>query len=136
MPKIGVRKPKVNEANQLNFIYFVAEGSVSEGGSSDEDGVEPGLKIFKCEECHKTFKDKKYLKQHVIVHKKDKPFKCFHCPKLFKALKYLKAHAKLSGHALSLENRKAAAKPLEDEREKETKIEVDPLKTGTNCLQN
>ena len=74
---------------KVNFIYFAEEDSVSEGGSSDEDGVEPGLKIFKCEECHKTFKDKKYLKQHVIIHKKDKPFKCFHCPKLFKALKYL-----------------------------------------------
>ena len=29
----------------MNFIYFAAEDYVSEGGSSDEDGVEPGLKI-------------------------------------------------------------------------------------------
>ena len=115
----------------MNFIYFAEEGSVSEDGSSDEDGVEPGLKIFQCGECHKTFKHQKHLKQHVIVHKKDKPFKCLHCPKLFKAMKYLKAHAKLSGHALSLENRKAATKPLKDEREKATMIKVDQLKTDT-----
>ena len=30
---------------KVNLIYFAAEDSVSEGGSSDEDGVEPGLKI-------------------------------------------------------------------------------------------
>ena len=115
----------------MNLFYFAEEGSVSEDGSSDEDGVEPGLKIFQCGECHKTFKHQKYLKQHVIVHKKDKPFKCLHCPKLFKAMKYLKAHAKLSGHALSLENREAATKLLEDGGEKATNIEIDQLTPGT-----
>ena len=87
--------------------------------------------IFKCGECDKTFKDEKYLKCHVTVHKtfkdkkyrkqqsaasmKDKPLKCLHCPKFFKAMKFLKAHSRLSGHAPILENRKAATKPLEDE---------------------
>ncbi|KAF1766898.1 hypothetical protein GCK72_006856 [Caenorhabditis remanei] len=45
--------------------------------------IDPRM-IYKCNVCHKTFKEFKGLKQHAVVHTRDRPFKCNICSKHFR----------------------------------------------------
>ena len=47
---------------------------------------------IKCKECGKCFKFRSRLKDHQIVHTKEKRFKCDECGKVFGQLKILKKH--------------------------------------------
>ncbi len=51
---------------------------------------------FVCDQCGKSFSDKKCLKMHVISHSAEKPFMCHQCGKTFKLNKYLTEH--MSSH--------------------------------------
>ena len=47
---------------------------------------------FKCEQCLKSFRFKRYLKWHMVTHSEEKPFKCDLCSKSFKKSYHLKVH--------------------------------------------
>ena len=47
---------------------------------------------FKCDECGKLFKQKQYLKSHLVTHSDERPFSCEVCPKRFKRRHGLKVH--------------------------------------------
>lgn len=51
--------------------------------------------IFECTECEKTFVNRTMLKQHVVIHSKDKKYTCSICGESFNVERYLKRHLKI-----------------------------------------
>ena len=49
---------------------------------------------FDCDLCDKTFKEKRLLKQHEVVHTNDEPYRCQLCGKTFKHNNQLYRHKK------------------------------------------
>lgn len=58
-------------------------------------GLEPK---FECEICHKNFKKKVVLKNHLATHSKEKKYYCKHCVKSFRTLDALQKHQKRKSH--------------------------------------
>lgn len=51
-----------------------------------------GEKPHKCPECHQTFRIKKTLTKHMVIHSDARPFNCPHCSATFKRKDKLKYH--------------------------------------------
>lgn len=51
-----------------------------------------GEKPYKCPECHQTFRIKKTLTKHMVIHSDARPFNCPHCSATFKRKDKLKYH--------------------------------------------
>ncbi|XP_043093403.1 gastrula zinc finger protein XlCGF49.1-like [Puntigrus tetrazona] len=65
-------------------------------GMESEEGLEKhGDKPYTCEECGKTFGQKRILTQHSRVHSGEKPFACQQCGKSFASKGNLVAHMKI-----------------------------------------
>ena len=84
--QMKVRSRKKKEKKKQNLGEEAGDSSQDENGvekettSSDEN--EDGNDLF-CKECGKSFNNKSGLKQHKVVHMKEKPFKCDDCEKTF-----------------------------------------------------
>ncbi|GFX54507.1 zinc finger protein [Trichonephila clavipes] len=56
------------------------------------------LRLYDCEICKKSFKQKVHLQDHMRSHTLEKPFKCHLCPQAFNrkssAKRHLKVHSK------------------------------------------
>nr|XP_020634677.1 zinc finger protein 239-like [Pogona vitticeps] len=61
----------------------------------DTQPVHSEGKLYKCEECGKSFKGRSGLKQHQRIHTKERPYKCHECGKGFKRLSSLREHKKI-----------------------------------------
>lgn len=51
-----------------------------------------GEKPYRCPECHQTFRIKKTLTKHMVIHSDARPFNCPHCSATFKRKDKLKYH--------------------------------------------
>lgn len=51
-----------------------------------------GEKPYRCPECHQTFRIKKTLTKHMVIHSDERPFTCQHCSATFKRKDKLKYH--------------------------------------------
>lgn len=51
-----------------------------------------GEKPHRCPECHQTFRIKKTLTKHMVIHSDARPFNCPHCSATFKRKDKLKYH--------------------------------------------
>ncbi|EDV46857.2 uncharacterized protein Dere_GG17969 [Drosophila erecta] len=69
----------------------VLEGSPRVDEMHDNNSVEPDRK-HQCPHCPKSYHRSFALKEHLIVHTKERPFECSRCPKRFKSARYLKEH--------------------------------------------
>ena len=47
---------------------------------------------YECDECHRTFNERRYLKTHRRIHSGDKPYTCEICSKTFTLVSYLRKH--------------------------------------------
>lgn len=50
--------------------------------------------IFKCKQCPKSFKMKRFLAQHLLSHKPIQPIQCTQCPKSYFSKSYFTEHLK------------------------------------------
>ena len=51
-----------------------------------------GVKPYSCDKCEKSFSTSAILKSHLVVHSEDRPFPCNECENSFKHKQYLKEH--------------------------------------------
>lgn len=54
--------------------------------------LSPGEKPHRCPECNQTFRIKKTLTKHMVIHSDARPFSCPHCASTFKRKDKLKYH--------------------------------------------
>ena len=84
--------PPFNEAAEDAIEAIFGVQPTSNGQQLCETTTKKMARPFKCDECGKEFKQKRYLKQHLVCHSDERPFSCEVCPKRFKRKSILIAH--------------------------------------------
>lgn len=54
--------------------------------------VHQGIKLYKCEQCDRSFSKRSHLERHLYAHSNEKPFSCSHCNKGFTTQQQLRRH--------------------------------------------
>ncbi|KXJ28167.1 Zinc finger protein 320 [Exaiptasia diaphana] len=83
---------KIHKEAHKNKVSSNLERSGVLHHTKKQQAIQTTEKSFKCTICHKTFKQKGYLKVHIQIHRGEKEFKCNICNKDFATKSSLQTH--------------------------------------------
>ena len=82
-----------SEATNTEHTSLVCRTEFANANNSVNHSRKMCGKIFKCKDCDKCFTSVKYLRNHVEIHRREKPFQCEVCGKAFGIKLYLIRHS-------------------------------------------
>ncbi|XP_028516179.1 zinc finger protein 585A [Exaiptasia diaphana] len=86
---------KIHKEAHKNKVSSNLERSGVLHHAKKQQSIQTTEKSFKCTICHKTYKQKGYLKLHIQIHRGEKEFTCSICRKTFSSKRSLNVHHRM-----------------------------------------
>ncbi|XP_068084000.1 zinc finger protein 740-like [Anabrus simplex] len=101
--KSELAEPEQTQVNTFEHLADVNDemNPCSEEGEEEEEEDEDNVKnvaelikgsVYSCDSCCKSFKTRRILKRHILIHNEKRPFSCTMCDKTFVTNYSLKGH--------------------------------------------